>query len=126
MPLDSRCSAGSSLRLVDVAVAVVVALAVVLGLVVQFPWESQVGFIVEHLEIPRRLSLVKERFEPVIVIPGVAGLLVVLFFLVLFVVEPVFWMSVAFLVVPFFSNYKYLYNKFRDYLGPLTINVSGF
>ena len=66
--------------LVAVAVAVVVALAVVVGLVVQFPWESQVGFIVEHLEIPLRLPLVKERFEPVIVVPGVAGLLVVVFF----------------------------------------------
>ena len=63
-----------------VAVAVVVALTVVVGLVVQFPWESQVGFIVEHLEIPLRLPLVKERFEPVIVLPGVAGLLVVVFF----------------------------------------------
>ena len=100
-PLDSGYSAGSSLRLVDVAVtvAVVVALTVVVGLVVQFPWESQVEFIVEHLEIPHRLPLVKERFEPVIVVPRVAGFLVVAFFLVLFAVEPVFWMSVAFLVV---------------------------
>ena len=39
------------LRLVDVAVAVVVALTVVVGLVVQFRWESQAGFIVEDLEI---------------------------------------------------------------------------